>query len=112
MNYVVLPPGELIILGPQDSALSEMLLLVWLSNYDVVGQKRQQFLSGGNGFYQGLCPAPLLHSTSGTDSFKSGTSRWPPVTTYIKFPKGLEYGTKAGYIQEKDGSCPMRTHLA
>jgi len=31
-----------------------MLLLVWLSIYDVVGEKRQQFLSGGNQFYQGL----------------------------------------------------------
>jgi hypothetical protein len=41
LNYVALPPGELIILGPQDSALSEMLLLVWLSIYDVVGEKRE-----------------------------------------------------------------------
>ncbi len=79
MNYVALPPGELIILGPQDSALSEMLLLVGHSIYDVVGEKRQQFLSGGNGFYQGLCSAPLLHSMSGTDSFKIGTSRWRSV---------------------------------
>jgi hypothetical protein len=50
LNYVALPPGKLIILGPQDSALSEMLLLVWLSIYDVVGEKRRQFCQVVMGF--------------------------------------------------------------